>query len=66
MKFYCRLFGCTWVHRSEDPKISWNTTKNLSELALTVEGEPKFFLECQRCADRIEKPTRDQIKRANN
>lgn len=66
MNFFCRLFGHTWVHRTEDPKISWNTGKSLSELHLTVDGEYKFWLECQRCKERNDAPTKEDIKRANN
>lgn len=66
MNFFCRIFGCTWVHRTQDPKISWNTGKSLSELHQTVEGEYKFWLECQRCGDRNEAPSPAEVKRANN
>ena len=33
MNIFCRLLGHTWVHRSDDPKIAWNTTKDMQELA---------------------------------
>ncbi|MFT5050237.1 MAG: hypothetical protein ACI8QZ_001636 [Chlamydiales bacterium] len=66
MNIFCRLFGHTWVHQSEDPKISWNTGKSLSELHLTVDGEYKFWLECQRCHDRNDAPSSSDVKGANN
>ena len=61
---FCRLFGHTWVHRTDNPKISWNTAKNLSELEQTASGEPRFWLECQRCGQRNEAPTREDLRRA--
>ena len=67
MNFFCRLFGHTWIHSSENPRISWNTAKNLSELDLTTEvEEPGFWLECRRCGERNESPTREQIKAINS
>ncbi len=66
MNFFCKLFGHTWWHQTENPKVSWNTTKNLSELAITTDQpEPRFWLECRRCGDRNENPTREDIKRIN-
>lgn len=64
MNIFCRLLGHTWLHKTEDPKMSWNTSKNLSELDLTVEGEPRFWLQCERCGERNENPTREDLKRA--
>jgi hypothetical protein len=64
MNFFCRLFGHTWVHATDNPRISWNTAKNLSELDLSAEEtKPAFWLECRRCGERVENPTREQIKR---
>jgi hypothetical protein len=54
MNFFCRLFGHTWVDQFENPKIVWTTAKNLSELAMTAHGEPRFWLECARCHERRE------------
>lgn len=52
MNFFCRIFGHTWVHHSEDPKIRWATNeKSLNELMLTASGEPRFFLRCARCKE---------------
>lgn len=51
MNFFCRLFGHTWVHKADDPKIRWSTAKNLSELEMTPAGEPRFYLECARCKE---------------
>ena len=65
MKWYCRLVGHTLVFRTENPKISWNAGKDQAELHLTAQGEPRQWLECRRCGEVIENPTREQIKRAN-
>ena len=65
MNFFCRLFGHTWVHKTENQKVSWNTGKSLSELHISTDSEgPRFWLECQRCQDRIENPSREQIRDA--
>ena len=52
MNFFCRIFGHTWVPRSENPKIRWTNAKNLSELEMTVTGEPELCLECARCKEK--------------
>lgn len=55
MNVFCCLFGHTWVHKVDEPKIRWTTNaKNLSVLEPTVEGEPRFYLECARCKERRE------------
>ncbi len=55
MHFFCRLLGHTWIHQTDNPKISWNTNaKTQAELELTAPDEPRFWLECVRCAKRIE------------
>ena len=54
MNFFCRLFGHTFVHKVDEPKIRWSTTKNLSELAQVASGEPEFYTECVRCGERGE------------
>ena len=65
MNVFCRLFGHTWVHKTDNPKISWNTNeKTLAELELTASAEPRFWLECQRCGETNENPTREELKRA--
>lgn len=51
MNIFCRIFGHTWVHKVEEPKIRWTNAKNLSELEQTVDGEPRFYLECARCKE---------------
>lgn len=66
MNFFCRLFGHTWTHRTENPPISWNTTKDQVELKITAKGEPRFWLECQRCGDKNESPSREDIRGVNN
>jgi len=64
-KFFCKLFGHTWVHKTENPKVAWNTGKTLAELHLTSETtEPRFWLECQRCHERNEQPTKADLKNA--
>lgn len=52
MNFFCKIFGHTFVHKVDEPKIRWSTTKNLSELAQTVSGEPEFYMQCVRCGER--------------
>jgi hypothetical protein len=65
MNVFCRFLGHTWVHKTDNPKISWNTNeKNLSELDLTAESEPRFWLQCQRCGAKNENPTREEVRRA--
>jgi hypothetical protein len=60
MNFFCRLFGHTWVMKTEDVKIRWTTdAKTLSTLDLTSAGEPRFFWECARCKDRRYIESRD-------
>jgi hypothetical protein len=52
MNFFCRIFGHTWVPYSANPKIRWTNAKNLSELEMTVTGEPELCLECARCKEK--------------
>ena len=49
MNFFCRIFGHTWLHKTEDLKIRWTTAKNMNELDMTSAGTPKFYMECARC-----------------
>jgi hypothetical protein len=56
MNFFCRLFGHTWVHKSEMPKTSWNTDKSGLVLVAHPAGEPRFYEECARCKERRELP----------
>lgn len=64
-KLFCKLLGHTWVHRSENPRIGWHTTKGMAELEMDTEATaPRFWLECQRCALRNEHPTREDLKNA--
>ena len=51
MNVFCRIFGHTWVHKVDEPKIRWTNAKNLSELEHSVTGEPRFYLECARCKE---------------
>lgn len=65
MRFFCSIFGHTWIHKTDNPKISWNTNaKSQAALDLTAQGEPRFWLECCRCGAKNEHPTRDELKRA--
>ena len=66
MNVFCRFFGHTWTHQTENARISWNTTKEQRELKLTTEGEPKFWLQCHRCGLKNENPTRDEVRKINN
>jgi len=52
MKFFCLLYGHTWVHEVDTPKVQWNNNKDLNELFPKSEGEPEFFRRCLRCGDR--------------
>lgn len=56
MNFFCRLFGHTWVHKSDMPKTSWNTDKSNQLLLATPAGEPRFYEECVRCKEQRELP----------
>ena len=66
MNLFCKLFGHTWVHQSENVKISWNNTKKQNELVMKTEGKPKFWLECHRCGIRNDSPSREEIRAINN
>ncbi len=62
-KFFCKLFGHTWVHRSDNPKIAWHTSKKMSELEMnTSASDSSFWLECQRCSLRNDHPTRKDLR----
>ncbi|MFN0243687.1 MAG: hypothetical protein ACKVWV_12405 [Planctomycetota bacterium] len=63
MNFFCRLFGHTWVHRTENPKIRWTASENQCEMDLAAESEPQEFEECVRCKER--RPYADQRRRAS-
>lgn len=64
MSWYCKLIGHTYTYNTENPRVSWNAGKDMAQLHITTEGEPKYWLECRRCGTRIESPTKEQIKRA--
>jgi hypothetical protein len=53
-KFFCKLFGHTWVTTASNPKTSWNTDKAMQNLIATPAGEVHFFDECVRCRERRE------------
>lgn len=58
MNLFCKLLGHTWVHKTDDPKIAWNTTKDMAELAMTADGEPRFYQQCARCHEERDLPRR--------
>ena len=66
MNLYCKIIGHTFVYRTENPKVAWNAGKDMVELHITSETEPRAWLQCQRCGKRIEDPTPDQVKRAGS
>jgi len=61
MSFFCGIFGCTWVTKTEAPEVRWNTTKaaNVLECSGTgaeeggeenqLEEQVQFFDQCVRC-----------------
>ena len=51
MNFFCRLFGHTWVPRTQDAVSAWNTTKKMMVLVPSSEGETRYFDECARCGE---------------
>ncbi len=56
MNFFCRIFGHTWVHRTEDANPCWNTTKKGAVLVPSTKADTKYFDVCQRCGERVERP----------
>lgn len=54
MNFFCRIFGHTWVPRTEDANPRWNTTKKGMVLMPSAEGATRYFDQCQRCG--VERP----------
>ena len=52
MNIFCRIFGHTWIHDVDEPKIAWNNDKGLVELHATSDGEPRFYERCVRCQER--------------
>lgn len=55
MNFFCRLYGHTWIHETQAPKVSWNNDKGLVELFPRVVGAEDqgvlFFRRCVRCKE---------------
>lgn len=49
MNFFCRIFGHTWVPRTEDSNPQWNTTKAMNVLMPSTDRETRYFDACQRC-----------------
>ncbi|HEV8114052.1 MAG TPA: hypothetical protein VGR31_14870 [Planctomycetota bacterium] len=65
MNLFCRLFGHTWVHQSENPKIRWTAAENMSEMQMQGPGEVRFWEECARCKERREvQPTARRVESA--
>lgn len=54
MNFFCRIFGHTWVPRTEDADPVWNTTKKGMVLMPTTDGTTRYYDVCQRCDERRE------------
>jgi hypothetical protein len=52
MNLFCRLFGHTWVHQTDNPKIRWTAAENMSEMHMQSEGEVRFWEQCARCKER--------------
>jgi len=52
MNFFCRIFGHTWVPRTEDSNPRWNTTKAGKVLLPSTERDTVYFDQCQRCGER--------------
>ncbi len=51
MNFFCRIYGHTWIHETQTPKVAWNNDKSLKELFPSFEGETEFFRRCVRCGE---------------
>ena len=52
MKFFCGLFGHTWVPETRAPFVRWNTTKSGHTLNPTIGEEAVQHLEvCRRCGE---------------
>jgi hypothetical protein len=52
LNIFCRIFGHTWIHAVDEPKIAWNAGKDQVELHASFEGQTQFFEECVRCRER--------------
>lgn len=51
MKFFCLVFGHTWVPTTEGTTSRWNTTKDGLTLVPTSSGDVRFLDRCQRCGE---------------
>lgn len=60
MNLFCRLFGHTWVPRSDNPKIRWTAAENMSEMQMESKGEVRLWEACARCGERREVETRPE------
>ena len=58
MNLFCRLFGHTWVPRSDNPKIRWTAAENMSEMQMTAPGDVRLWEECARCGTERDIPRR--------
>jgi len=54
VNFFCRIFGHTWVPRTEDSNPQWNTTKAMQVLMPSATRETRYFDVCQRCGEKRE------------
>ena len=61
MNFFCRLFRHTWQYKVRESKIRWTAAKNMNEMDQSAADEPRPYLECARCGERIEDPSPDQV-----
>ena len=52
MKIFCRLYGHTWIHETDQPKVTWHNDKSGTELQMSTEGTPTFYRRCVRCGER--------------
>jgi hypothetical protein len=57
MNLFCRLFGHTWVPRSDNPKIRWTAAENMSEMQMTGPATVRLWEECARCGQKRDLPT---------
>ena len=67
MGFLCNKlglkFGCTWVVKTDNPRISWATTKKMDSLSMeNHESEPKMWLECLTCGKVEEDASPERVK----
>ncbi|MEX1023904.1 MAG: hypothetical protein WD226_02400 [Planctomycetota bacterium] len=69
MSFLCNTLrlrlGCTWVVKTAEPAVRWNTTDGQGQLEMTGTGEPSEpaqWLQCTVCGKRKDAPTRAEVQ----